>query len=298
MKVYHMKDSIIRMRLMVILVLFVCAFAVWFLPYAHSTFSIFESKASPYLQVHFLDVGQGDAALIETPSGVQVLIDGGKDATVLRRLSSEMSFFDRTIDVVIGTHPDKDHIGGLIDVLKRYKVLKILTTENKGDTGTAELYNKLKSKEGAEVLIARRGQEIHLDASTTLRILFPDSDPTNMESNTSSIVFQLLYGSSTFMFTGDSPKSIEEYLVLVEGESLKSDVLKLGHHGSRTSTSELYLDEVQPKFAIVSAGKDNTYGHPHVEVTDLLFNARVQILETVKEGTITMLSDGKKVWQK
>lgn len=293
-----MKDSIVRMRLMVILVLLACACLVWFLPYGYTTFPLFESKTSPYLQVHFLDVGQGDAALIETPSGAQVLIDGGKDATVLRRLSSEMSFFDRTIDVVVGTHPDKDHIGGLIDVLKRYKVLKILSTENKGDTTTSESYTKLKNTERAEILIARRGQTLHLDASTTLRILFPDSDPTNMESNTSSIVFQLVYGSSTFMFTGDSPKSIEEYLVLTEGESLKSDVLKLGHHGSRTSTSELYLDEVQPKFAIVSAGKDNTYGHPHVEVTDLLFNAHVQILETSKEGTITMLSDGKTVWQK
>lgn len=292
-----MKDSIVRMRLMVILVLLTCASMVWILPYSHTTFPLFESKTSPYLQVHFLDVGQGDAALIETPSGTQVLIDGGKDATVLRRLGSKMSFFDRTIDVVVGTHPDKDHIGGLIDVLRRYKVLKILTTENKGDTGTAELYTKLKNAEGAEILIARRGQILHIDASTTLRILFPDSNPTDMESNTSSIVFQLLYGSSTFMFTGDSPKSIEEYLVLAEGESLKSDVLKLGHHGSRTSTSELYLDEVQPKFAIVSAGKDNTYGHPHVEVTDLLFNARVQILETAKEGTITLVSDGVKVWK-
>ncbi len=293
-----MKDSIVRMRLMVILVLLACASMVWFLPYSHATFPLLESKTSPYLQVHFLDVGQGDAALIETPSGVQVLVDGGKDATVLRRLSSEMNFFDRTIDIVVGTHPDKDHIGGLIDVLKRYKVLKILTTENKGDTATSESYTKLKTREGAEILIARRGQTLHLDASTTLQILFPDSDPTNMESNTSSIVFQLLYGSSTFMFTGDSPKSIEEYLVLTEGESLKSDVLKLGHHGSRTSTSELYLDEVQPKFAIVSAGKDNSYGHPHIEVTDLLFNKRVQILETAKEGTITMLSDGETVWQK
>lgn len=293
-----MKDTIVRMRVMTILVLSICACTVWILLYRDTTFSFFSAKQSPYLKVHFLDVGQGDAALIETPSGVEVLVDGGKDGTVLRRLSAEMSFFDRTLDLVVGTHPDKDHIGGLIDVLRRYKVLKILTTENKGDSASAGFYNDLKKKEGAEVLIARRGQEIHLDASTTLSILFPDSDPTDMESNTSSIVFQLLYGSTTFMFTGDSPKSIEEYLVLVEGESLKSDVLKLGHHGSRTSTSELYLDEVRPQFAIVSAGKDNTYGHPHVEVTDLLFNARVQILETAKEGTITMLSDGKTVWKK
>lgn len=294
-EVYHnrnMEDMKIRMRLMVIFILFVCTVCVWFLPQS----SLFE-KQSPYLQVHFLDVGQGDSILIETPSGVQVLVDGGPNEAVLRQLSKHMSFFDRDIDIVVGTHPDKDHIGGLIDVLKRYNIAKILTTENKGETGTSQMYNKLKTAEGAEIVYARRGQEIKLDASTTMRILFPDSDPSEMETNTSSIVFQLICGDSVFMFTGDSPKSIEEYLVLVEGESLKSDVLKLGHHGSRTSTSEMFLDEVQPEFAIVSAGKDNSYGHPHVEVTDLLFNKRVVMLETAKEGTITMLSDGKTVWQ-
>lgn len=292
-----MNDTIVRMRLMILCVLFICAVCVWVIPYANSIFPSPYKNQKNYLQVHYLDVGQGDSALIETPSGVQVLIDGGPDATVLRKLGEEMNFFDRSIDVLIGTHPDKDHIGGLIDVLKRYRITTILTTENKGDTASAQMYNKLKTAEGAEVLNVRRGQVITLEASTTLQILFPDSDSTNMETNTSSIVFQLVYGSSTFMFTGDSPKSIEEYLVLVEGEHLKSDVLKAGHHGSRTSTSELYLDEVRPQFAIISAGKENSYEHPHVEVTDLLFNKGVQILETAKEGTITIVSDGTRVWQ-
>jgi competence protein ComEC len=118
-----------------------------------------------------------------------------------------------------------------------------------------------------------------------------------METNTSSIVLQLVYGDSEFLFMGDSPKSIEEYLVLIEGEHLQSDVLKIGHHGSRTSTSELFLDEVQPQFAVISAGKENSYGHPHVEVTDMLFNFRVEMLETAEEGTITFLSDGSQLWQ-
>lgn len=286
-----MTDMKVRLRLMVLCITALCAFAVWFLPVA----ALLEHH-SPYLQVHFLDVGQGDAALIETPSGVQVLVDGGPNASVLRKLGEEMSFIDRDIDVVVGTHPDMDHIGGLIDVLRHFKVHMILTTENKGDTNTSALYSKLKEAEGAEIVYARRGQEIRLDASTTLRILFPDSDPTDMESNTSSIVFQLVYGSSTFMFTGDSPKNIEEYLVHLDGTRLQSDVLKAGHHGSRTSTSQLYLDEVKPKFAIISAGENNRYGHPHVEVMDMLFNAHVTTLETSKEGTITMLSDGKSVW--
>ena len=226
-----MDDTLVKFRALVLFVSAVLAVAVWVLP------GLAASKdESPYLQVHFLDVGQGDAIFIETPSGAQVLVDGGRGSSVLGELTKVMGFFDRDIDMVIGTHPDLDHIGGLIDVLKRYKVSQILTTENKGESSAATLYEQLKEKEGAEIVFARRGQEIALDASTTLRVLFPETDPSVMESNMSSIVFQLQYGTSTFLLTGDSPKSIEEYLVLVEGESLKSDVLKVGHHGSRTST--------------------------------------------------------------
>jgi competence protein ComEC len=279
------------MRLMILCVLFVFAGAIWLFPQSTA------SGTSPNLQVHFLDVGQGDAALIETPSGIQVLVDGGKDSSVLQELGAVMNIGDRKIDMVIGTHPDTDHIGGLIDVFKNYEVATILTTENKGDSQTAELYEELKSAEGAEVVYARRGQTFALDASTTLHVLFPETDPSDLESNASSIVFQLEYGSSTFMFTGDSPKSIEEYLVLSEGEYLQSDVLKVGHHGSRTSTSEMFLDEVAPSIAVISSGKDNSYGHPHLEVTDALFNAGVTILETAVEGTITFASDGIRIWK-
>jgi competence protein ComEC len=256
------------------------------------------SRDSPYLEVHFLDVGQGDAIFIETPDGVQVLIDGGPDGSVIHELSSVMNFFDRTIDLVIGTHPDKDHIGGLVDVLERYTVANILTTDALGETEVARLYQDLIQHEGATVTYATRGQRIALGASTTLEILSPEGSVSLVESNTASIVARLVYGERSFLFTGDAPKSIEEYLVLTEGEFLKSDVLKVGHHGSRTSTSELFLAEVQPELAVVSAGKGNQYGHPHVEVTDALFNAGVEILSTSEVGTISILSDGERVWVK
>ncbi len=119
-----------------------------------------------------------------------------------------------------------------------------------------------------------------------------------MESNTSSIVARLVYGETAFMLTGDSPKSIEEYLVLVEGEHLKSDVLKVGHHGSRTSTAELFLAEVDPDHAVISAGQDNAYGHPHVEVTDLLFNYGVETYNTAEVGRVVFHSDGQTVERK
>jgi competence protein ComEC len=147
--------------------------------------------------------------------------------------------------------------------------------------------------EGAVVTMAKRGQRFDLGDGVFLDILFPDVDISEYESNTASIVARLMYGETSFMLTGDSPKSIEEYLVLIEGENLESDVLKAGHHGSRTSTSELFLAEVSPSYAVISAGKGNSYGHPHLEVTDALFNAGVEAFNTADRGHIVFWSDGE-----
>ena len=248
------------------------------------------------LTVAFLDVGQGDAIYIETPDGVQVLIDGGPDSGVLRELSKQLPFFDTDLDVVIATHSDKDHIGGLIEVLNRFTVDTLVRTENKNDTEVAELFDELVSTEGAEIFLARGGQQLLLGASTTLLILSPEGDSAQWESNTASIVAQLQYGESTFMLTGDAPVNIEEYLTGAYGELLQSDVLKLGHHGSRTSSGDIFLDVVSPTYGIVSAGKDNSYGHPHKEVVDALKERGIVMLETATDGTVVFKSDGQDVW--
>lgn len=252
------------------------------------------------LRVTFLDVGQGDATLIESPTGTQVLIDGGKGRSVLRVLSRELGFFDRSIDVVIATHPDQDHIGGLVDVLKRYRVSTIIMTENKSNTPVYEMFARMIEAEGAEVLRARAGQLYDIgigDAgSTTLTILFPDLDPSALESNTSSIVSRLTYGDVSYLFTGDAPQAIEEYLVSRLGTHIDSDVLKVGHHGSRTSSAEVFVSTVLPSYAIISAGKDNAYGHPHREVTDLLNEYGIVQKNTTDLGSIRSYSDGKRLW--
>mgnify|MGYP001573840760 CR=1 FL=1 len=245
-----------------------------------------------HLCVVFLDVGQGDAIFIQSPSGVQMLVDGGRDNSVLRELGAVMGFFDKDIDYVLATHPDADHVGGLTDVLERYQVSDVIRTENESDTPVWERAEELIKEEGAEVHFARRGQPYDLGGGVVLQILFPDIDPSELESNTASIVAKLTYGENSFMLTGDSPKAIEEYLVLIEGEYLESDVLKVGHHGSRTSTAELFLDHVSPTYAVISTGKDNQYGHPHVEVTDMLFNAGVKTYSTAEDGRVTFWSDG------
>ncbi len=252
------------------------------------------------LQVTYLDVGQGDATLIESPTGTQVLIDGGPDAHVLRELSDTMGFFDRTIDMVVATHPDLDHIAGLVDVLERYRVHTILMTENESGTPVNEAFLTRVRDEGAEIIMARRGQVFDLGrsaaGSTTLAILFPDRDPQGLESNTASIVSRLSYGQSDFIFTGDSPQAIEEYLVDSADTSLQSEVLKAGHHGSDTSSSELFVGAVAPLYAIISAGKDNRYGHPHKEVVDRFATFGIDTKNTAESGSIFMVSDGEGIW--
>ena len=253
-------------------------------------------QPSDVLAVTFLDIGQGDSILIETPDGVQLLIDGGPDGTVLRRLAHELPLFDRTIDIILGTHPDKDHIGGLVDVLKRYKVGKIITTENTGETMVASSFQKGLVQEGAEIVMARAGQVYQLGASTTLTILAPKNNPAMLESNTASIVAKLSYGDIDFILTGDAPISIEEYLVEAYGETLSSEVLKLGHHGSKTSSSDVFLDTVKPRYAVVSAGKDNSYGHPHQSVVDAVQARNIKMVSTAEEGSITFMTNGVDVW--
>jgi competence protein ComEC len=221
---------------------------------------------------------------------------------VLQGLSDAVGFFDRDIDIVVATHPDQDHIGGLIDVLERYAVGAIVMTENRNDTNVSDMFYTYVENEGAEIIYARAGQVLDLGmgeaGSTTLSILFPDRDPTGFESNTASIVARLSYGDTDFLLTGDAPATVEGFLVETYGNGLQSEVLKVGHHGSRTSTSEDFLMTVAPEYAVISAGKDNSYGHPHVEVTDLVFNHRVEIKNTAEDGSIIFESNGTQLWLK
>ena len=298
------------MRILILLLLFCIAF--------FSIYSYLKEDREGVLTVAFLNVGQGDAIFIEAPSGNQMLIDGGPGKSVLRELSAVMPFYDRSIDVVLATHADQDHVGGLPDVLQRYKVDYFFETGNPGPSSSFEELEKMVSERelGGEIekVLARRGMIISLGGGAILEILFPDRDPSGMETNMSSIVTRLIYGESEFLLTGDSPKQIEQYLVSLENQNqrsplrslsasqqrgplilplvLESDVLKAGHHGSKTSTSPEFVEAISPKYAVISAGLNNRYGHPMPEVLEILKNAGVQVLRTDQQGRIIFKSDG------
>ena len=268
-----------------------------------SWYAVFVEDRRGILTVAFLNVGQGDAILIESPDGNQILIDGGPNAKVLHELGGVLPFYDRFLDVILATHPDKDHTAGLADVFHRFGVGAYFLSGAESDNGMNEILDAASAKASAKKYLARQGMRIDLGRGAMLDILFPDRDATHLETNTSSIVAKLSYGETSFLFTGDSPKAIEEYLAGENeyGENaegvLDVDVLKLGHHGSRTSTSEIFLDATTPQYAIISAGKDNRYGHPHQEVLSLLAAHRIPALNTADTGTIIFQSDGKKVVQ-
>ncbi|MBX4210596.1 MBL fold metallo-hydrolase [Candidatus Parcubacteria bacterium] len=251
--------------------------------------------SSGVLRVVALNIGQGDAIFIETPNHNQILIDGGGTNKILEELGTVMPFYDRSIDMLVVTNPDKDHMGGFIDVLKNYHVGRVLEPGTKSDSATyAELEKTISEKQVPETL-ARRGMDFVLDDNVHLYTLFPDRDVSGLTTNDGSIVAKLVYGNTSFMLTGDSPQKIEEYLVSLDGTNLKSDVLKVGHHGSRTSTGALFLSYVQPVYAMISAGFKNKYGHPHKETIDNLNAAHVKTFITYEKGSVGFRSDGVKV---
>lgn len=250
------------------------------------------------LEVTFFDVGQGDSIFIETPQNQQILIDGGPNETVLEKLGKEIFFWDRTIDLIVLTHPEKDHMAGLIEVLKRYKVENILWTGVVRDTAEYREWQRLVKEEGANIYIASSGLRIYGGPTSRGRydlvVLHPFESLEGKElkdSNNTSIVVRLVFGETSFLFTGDAYQSAERELIK-KGAEIDTDVLKVAHHGSKTSSAEEFIEAVSPEIAVISVGQDNKYGHPHPEVLEVLQKYGRNILRTDQNGDIKIISNG------
>lgn len=276
-------------------VLFLAAVFIWLV--------IFEQTESNLLEVHFFDVGQGDAIFIETSAGRQVLIDGGPDAAILEKLNQTMPFYDRSIDLVILTHPEADHLTGLVKVLDYYQIGHILTSGIKKETAVFQRWQELVREKNIPLTKAQAGQLVILESSpqnksspeqrgVVLKILWPEQsliDSLSSQANNVSVVAQLVYGQSEFLLAGDIERKIEGRL-LNQKWNLESDVLKVAHHGSKTSTSQNFLEAVNPRFSVISVGAANQYGHPHSIVLERL--NKTAIYQTAKSGDIEILTDG------
>lgn len=245
--------------------------------------------------LHFFDVGQGDALLIEAPNGNQVLVDGGPDQRVLEKLGVIMPFWDRSLDLIILTHPHADHLTGLIGVLGRYRVGAVLESDASYPTAEYAEWRRILEASGAPITVARSGERIRLSPLVSLEVLAPARSFAGQSPRTihdAMVVVKLAYASTTALLMGDAERPIERELI-ASGIDLDVDVIKAGHHGSKTSTSDEFLRAVTPKVAIISVGRRNRYGHPAEEVLDRLRSFGVTVLRTDLAGDVTVVSDGR-----
>jgi competence protein ComEC len=255
--------------------------------------AVFAEVEAGKLKVNFYNIGQGDSALIEASSHNQVLIDGGPNSSILEKLGEDLPFYDRKIELVILTHPDKDHLFGLVEVLKRYEVKQILTTGILCSTAICKEWEKLIEKKNIPVKIAQAGQIIKIGNGINLLVLHPFENLQREEvknKNNASIINLLVYGENSFLFTGDAEMKVERKLIK-SNVNLRSDILKVSHHGSKGATSDEFLKYVMPKTAIISVGK-NSWGMPRQELLERLDNNKIKVYRTDEDGDVRVISDG------
>jgi len=260
-----------------------------------SWYFVFEFSKEPYLTVYFFNVGEGDGILIQTPFKNQILIDGGPDSKILEKLSKVMPFWDKTIEVLILTHPDKDHLTGQISVLKHYKVENLIWNGLKSEITEYKQWENLVQEKQIKIFKVQDYKRVK-EKNLILTFLWPknSSNFVFQNSNDLSIVAKLKYYQNSFLFTGDISSLGEKALIsLWDKKTLESQVLKVAHHGSKYSTSEEFLLKVQPEFAVISVGKDNPYFHPHFQTLENLKKHGTTIFRTDLNGDIKFFGNGQ-----
>lgn len=241
------------------------------------------------LHVWFLDVGQGDAILIQTPDGRHILVDGGPSpSALLDQLGEVLPYWARSLDLVVLTHPDADHISGLIPLFDRYRVVTVVDTVGQGDKG-GEAWRAAASAGRAARQTAVRGMRFAAGAALLTLLSPPDTNLSIDDGNNGSVVLRLDYGLSSVLLAGDAEEDAEQGM-LEAGLPLRAGVLKVGHHGSNASTSAQFLAAVQPRLAVISVGAENRFGHPSPELLGRLEG--IEVLRTDERGRIELVSDG------
>ncbi len=266
--------------------------------------SLYHILTPQKLSISFLDVGQGDAILIQTPSGHTMLVDGGVSDIVLEKVSEKLSYFTRHLDLVVATHPDADHITGLIPILQKYEIDHIAVSPMTSHTGVFEVLQKsievehdgLTVDHHAQVHTGVVGDEIIFGDGVVAHILYPRENfhGDEKDTNSASVSMVITYGDESVLLTGDLPSTHEGELI-VKTLPRKVTIYKAGHHGSKFSSGEQLLSYIKPEYAVISAGKDNKYGHPNPEAIERLQKYTKEVISTIDRGTISFLLDGTTV---
>ncbi len=253
------------------------------------------------LHVSFLDVGQGDAILVQTPNHQNILIDGGPSSQVINlELGEKLPFWDRTIDLMISTQPQADHITGLVEVLQRYKVKQVLEPGVSYNSCIYQEWLKLIEEKEIKHDVAKAGQGIDLGSGIKIEVLNPPEEffkGTSADVDNNGVVLRLSWGEVSFLLTADI-RWEGEFELIKQRANLRSTILKVAHHGSKTSTMPQFLVVVDPQIAVISVGTNNTFGHPSEEVVERLRErlGEDSVYLTPENGTIEFITDGEKLW--
>lgn len=242
------------------------------------------------LEIHFLDVGQGDSILLVLPGRAKVLIDGGPDMAAVKQLDKLLPFFDRDIDLVILSHAQQDHFSGLIDVVQRYRIGAFLSNGLRAESERYEFFEKVLEKNNVYSLSLREGDAIRY-GDYEFEVLAPSSDFRGADLNESSLVLKFISPDITSLFAADIGFSQEKSLVAKY--DVRADILKAAHHGSKYSSGEAFLKAVSPRLAVFEAGENNRFGHPSSEVLARMEKRNIRIFRTDQDGTISVISDKK-----
>lgn len=256
------------------------------------------SKKNNNLEVSFIDSGQADAIFIKTPNQKNIIIDFGSEQG-LKQLEKEIEWWNKQIDLIIITHPHDDHITGLLPIIKKYKIKQIMYN---GLDYESNVYNELLNlitEYNIPLLLPNYNQIINIEPDCFLNIIYPITSfyqQTIDNINNSSIVSRLVCNNSSFLFMGDVETKIENE-ILATNLNIKSDVIKISHHGSVTASSEKFLEKVDPKIAIIMVGKNNNFNHPSLRLIKRLDKLNIKLFRTDQDGTIKIISDGKKIYK-
>ncbi len=259
-------------------------------------FIVKRAETEDSLEVIFFDIGQGDSILIKTPSHHTILIDGGPDTSVVSKLGNYLPFYQQKIDLIILTHAHEDHLAGLIGVVNKYEVDQVIYSDVEYSSSSYAEWQSIIDIKDLMVIEPIVGQEYIFD-EVVLKILYPfeEFEITLEDLNDTSVISRLTYQDTSFLFTGDASVNVEEELLANE-ISIDSDVLKVGHHGSKYSSSFDFLEAVSPKYAVIQSGEGNKFGHPHKLTLNKINGLGVEILRNDEMGDIILKSNGDSIW--
>lgn len=255
------------------------------------------SKTERDLEVRYIDVGQGDSTLVLLPDGKNMLIDAGTNSGAKSLVKELKNSGIEKIDYLIATHPHEDHIGGMDNVINEFEIGKIYMPKvDSSQTPTTKTYEDVLdaiSDKGLKISRGKGGDRIIKGENLDVMFVAPNSSKYS-DLNSYSIAVKVVYGKNSFLFMGDAEQDSEKEII-DSGYNIEANVLKCGHHGSNTATSKDFVEKVSPKYAVISCGKKNSYGHPHEETLDTLNEFGVKIYRTDTDGTVTVKSDGSRI---